>query len=67
MSRLYNLDERTRAYIYRVLLAALPLLVMYGLLSEQEAAQYALLAAALLGIAADSLAAANTSTRPDDF
>jgi hypothetical protein len=56
-------NEKTRAYIYRVLLAVLPLLVLYGIISEGEAAQYAIIGAALLGVAADALATANTKTR----
>ena len=55
--------EKTRAYIYRILLAVLPLLVIYGLISEHEAAQFAIVGAAILGVAADALATANTSTK----
>jgi hypothetical protein len=56
-------NEKSRAYIYRVLLAVLPLLVLYGIISEGEAAQYAIIGAALLGVAADALATANTKTK----
>jgi hypothetical protein len=56
-------NEKTRAYIYRVLLAVLPLLVLYGIISDGEAAQYAIVGAALLGVAADALATANTKTK----
>ena len=55
--------EKQRAYIYRILLAVLPLLVLYGIISDGEAAQYAIVGAALLGVAADALATANTSTK----
>lgn len=55
-------NETTRAYVYRVLLAVLPLLVLYGIISDGEAAQYALVGAALLGVASDALAVAHTST-----
>jgi hypothetical protein len=57
------LEPKTRAYVYRVLLAVLPLLVVYGVVSDQEAAQFALIGAALLGVAADALAVAHTSTK----
>jgi hypothetical protein len=56
-------NEKTRAYIYRILLAVLPLLVLYGIISDAEAAQYAIVGAALLGVAADALATANTKTK----
>lgn len=56
-------NEKTRAYFYRVLLAILPLLVLYGIISDAEAAQYAIVGAALLGVAADALATANTKTK----
>ena len=56
-------NEKTRAYIYRILLAVLPLLVVYGLVSEGEAAQFAIVGAAVLGVAADGLATVNTSTK----
>lgn len=53
-------DEKTRAYIYRVAIAALPLLVLLGLVtSALVPAIAALLAAALL----PTLAAKNTSTQ----
>lgn len=52
-------SEKTRAYVYRVAVAALPLLVLLGLVSgDAVPAIVALLAAALL----PALAAANTST-----
>ena len=56
-------SPKQRAYIYRILLAVLPLLVLYGIISDAEAAQYAIVGAALLGVAADALATANTSTK----
>ena len=61
-----NFDERTRAYIYRVVLAVLPLLVFYGLVGEAEAAEYALVAAAVLGVGADALAVKNTPSPRGD-
>jgi hypothetical protein len=51
-----------RAWAYRVLLAAVPLLVGYGVLDENTAAAWLGVAAAVLGL---GLATANTSTSPD--
>lgn len=56
---------RYRAWIYRVVLAVSALLVFYGLLSEGEAAQWAFLVAAILGIGTDGLASRHTSTERD--
>jgi hypothetical protein len=57
-----NIDERTRAYVYRVLLAVVPLLVGYGLLAEGQAALWIGLAGALLAVGGDALAVKHTST-----
>ena len=54
-----NLNETTRAWIYRVLLAVQPLVVAYGLLNEQLAALWVSVIAAVLGT---GLATLNTST-----
>jgi hypothetical protein len=53
-------SERTRAYIYRLLLAAGPVAVFYGLVTEQELAVWLTLAAQALGV---GLAVANTTTK----
>lgn len=53
-------NESTRAWIYRVLLAAQPLIVAYGLASSETAALWAAFAAAVLGL---GLATAHTSTK----
>lgn len=52
-------DEPTRAWVYRVLLAAQPLIVAYGVTSNEVAALWLAFAAAVLGL---GLASANTST-----
>lgn len=52
--------ESTRAYIYRVLTAAVPLLTLWGVVAENEVPLYIGLAAAILGL---PVAAANTSTK----
>lgn len=53
-------NEQVRAWIYRVLVAAQPLVTAYGIVTETEAALWLGLAAAVLGI---GMAAANTPTR----
>jgi hypothetical protein len=57
-------DEATRAWIYRVLTAAVPLVAAYGIIDERTAALWVSLAAAILGT---SLAAYNTSTKAGDL
>lgn len=51
--------EATRAWIYRVLVAAIPVLIAYGIVDQATAAVWIGLAAAVLGV---GLAAVNTST-----
>ncbi len=55
-----NLSEHTRAWIYRVLLAAQPLIVAYGVASSEQAAMWIAVVSALLGT---GLASVNTSTK----
>lgn len=57
-------DEAKRKHIYRVVIATIPLLVILGVLTEEVAGQVALIAAAVLGVGASSLADANTEKRP---
>lgn len=60
-----NLTEPTRAYIYRVALAVLALLVIYGVVSAGAPVNgWAELITAVLGIGSAGLATANTSTKP---
>jgi hypothetical protein len=59
------MSERRRAHIYRISLAVIGLLVIYGVVGEGEAAQWALLAAAALGLGDGALAAKHTSTKAD--
>lgn len=54
------MSEPTRAYLYRVLLGAQPLVTAYGIVDDQKAALWVGLGAAVLGI---GLAAKNTSTK----
>jgi hypothetical protein len=53
------MDEKTRAYIYRIVLALIPIATAYGVIAEAEAGLFVGLAAAVLST---GLAAANTST-----
>ena len=53
------MNERTRAYIYRVLLAVVPIAQSYGIVNEDRAALIVSLIAAAFG---GALAVMNTST-----
>lgn len=55
--------EATRAYLYRVLLTLQPVVVAYGVMSNELAALWISVLAAVLGL---GLASANTSTRKAD-
>lgn len=53
------MNERTRAYLYRVLLAAIPLLQAYGIVEDEQVPLIVGLVGAVL---ATGLATLNTST-----
>ena len=57
-------DEVTRAWIYRVLTAAVPLVTAYGIIDQRTAALWLGVIGALLGI---GLASMNTSTKGPDL
>ena len=57
-------NEKTRAYIYRVLTATVPLVTAYGIIDQRTAALWLGLAGAILGT---GLAAYNTSTKAGDL
>jgi hypothetical protein len=59
------MSEKTRAYIYRIAVAAVPLLVGYGVIEDSAAALWLGLAGAALGFGTNVLASANTSTKKD--
>lgn len=62
-----RLDERTRAWIYRVATAVIPLLVLVGLATEDVAQQVLLIVAAVLAVGEGALASVNTSAvKPRD-
>lgn len=54
------MNEATRAYVYRVLLALQPLVLFYGIASESEVALWLGVISAALGL---GLATKNTSTK----
>lgn len=54
--------EKRRAWLYRILTAAVPVVVGYGLLTETEAAGWLGIALAVLGT---GTATVNTSTKTD--
>ena len=56
-------DEQTRAWIYRVLTAAVPLAIAYGIVDGRTAALVLGLVGAILGT---GLASLNTSTKGPD-
>lgn len=53
-------QPRTRRWIYGIAVAAVPLLVAYGVIAESDAALWIGLAGAVLGTGVPALAAANT-------
>jgi hypothetical protein len=55
-------NEATRAWIYRVLVAAVPILVFYGAVDESQIAVWLGLASSVLGF---GMASMNTSTKKD--
>lgn len=60
----FTMNETTRAYIYRVIVAAIPLLVLVGVGVDSQTAENILtFAAAVLGLGASGLAVGNTSTK----
>lgn len=55
-----------RLWLYRVLAAAGPLVVFYGLATSEEVALWLGVGATILGTPAGALAAANTPRSPDE-
>lgn len=58
-------NAQTRAYLYRIALAVIAVLVVAGRLAGDDVQVYTDLIAALLGIPTSALAVANTSTSDD--
>lgn len=59
-------DPNTRRWLYIVAAAVVPLLVFYGVITEDSAPLWIALAASVLGAGANGLAAANVPTSSDD-
>ena len=57
-------QPKTRRWIYGIAIAAVPLLVAYGVIAESDTALWIGLAGAVLGTCVPALAAANTP--PDE-
>jgi len=57
------IPEKTRAWIYRITTALVPVLTGYGVIEDSKAALWLGLAGAVLGFGASALASANTSTK----
>lgn len=55
------MSEQARAWVYRVLTAAVPLAIAYGVVDDRTASLWVAFAGAVLGL---GLATVNTSTRP---
>lgn len=55
-------NEKTRAYLYRISLAAIAVLVLLGRLAGEDVKAWTDLIAAILAIPTTGLAVANTST-----
>lgn len=58
-----NLDEKTRAWLYRIALVVLVALVAYGVLEEDQVPVWTEVVAAVLAVGSTGLATANTSTK----
>jgi hypothetical protein len=57
------LTEQVRAYLYRVALVVLVVLVAYDVIGEGEVAMWTEVVAAVLAVGSAGLATANTSTK----
>ena len=58
-------QPRTRRWIYGIAVAAVPLLVAYGVIAESDAALWIGLAGAVLGGGVPALATVNTDVREE--
>ena len=59
-----NLNEKTRAYIYRMALAVLGVLSLYGLIGPDDIPVWTGVIVAALGIGTSGLASVNTTRKP---
>lgn len=56
------IPEKTRAWIYRIAAAAVPLATGYGVIADSQAALWLGLLGAVLGFGTNVMASANTRT-----
>jgi len=61
------LTKTRRAYLYRISLVAVPVLIAYGALDPNKAPLWLALLAAILGVAAPVTALANLSPDPGEY
>lgn len=57
------MPQQTRTYIYNIVIAAIPLLVVAGFIVEDQAQLWLTLAAALLGLGTTGLAQPNANPK----
>lgn len=57
------IPAKTRAWIYRIATAVVPVLTAYGVTEDGKAQLWLFLVAAILGTGTGALASANTSTK----
>lgn len=62
-----NMTEATRAYLYRIALALLVVLVVYGLVSNDQVPVWVEVAGAVLGLGGNGLATLNTDRSNNRF
>jgi hypothetical protein len=58
------MNERTRAYLYRVGTALIPLLILIGWMTQDVGGAVLYLLAAILAVGEGALASKHTSTKP---
>lgn len=58
-------NPQTRRYIYGIVAAAIPILVIVGVISEDQVQLWLTFAAAVLGLGSAGLAAPNTPDKSD--
>jgi hypothetical protein len=61
-----NLNEQTRAYVYRIALAILGALSLYGLIGPEDIPVWTGVIVSVLGIGTSGLASANTTRKPTE-
>lgn len=61
------LTEHRRRWVYGIVIAALPVLVAYGLMAPDQMTLWVAVAAAVLGVSSSGLAAANVGAEPERY